>query len=382
MKKKILIIIPSLDVGGGAEKIAASLTNSLSEKFKIYILTFYESKNFYPHKGVYITLKQNSKTWQKLFLPFKIYKKIKSIAPDVIMSFMDYTSIITFFTKFIFQIKVPLIVCSHTNPKIAYKNKLLYLKFFIKLVYPSKWINKIVTVSLETQYIFEKIYRIKHNKIKTIYNGININEIQKLKDEKVSDYNNIFYNNDVIKFITIGSLRKVKGHDSLINSYLSVKNHLPNSKLIIIGDGPLRNELKQLIEKLALKDDVLLMGLRKNPYKYMANSDIFVFSSKYEGFPNVLLEALACGLPIISTDCETGPREILDNGKYGLLVKVMDTNDLAEKMINLAHNTPLLEDLSKLSIKRADYFDIDKFLKKWINLIENEIKLTGNPNHS
>jgi glycosyltransferase involved in cell wall biosynthesis len=91
---------------------------------------------------------------------------------------------------------------------------------------------------------------------------------------------------------------------------------------------------------------------------------------------------LACGLPIISTDCETGPREILDNGKYGLLVKVMDTNDLAEKMINLANDTPLLEDLSKLSIKRAEHFDIDKFLKEWINLIENEIKLTPNPNHS
>jgi glycosyltransferase involved in cell wall biosynthesis len=374
MKKKILIIIPSLDVGGGAEKIAASLTNRLSEKFKIYILTFYDAKNIYPYKGVYITLKQNSKTWQKLFLPFKIYKKIKSIAPDIIISFMDYTSIITFFTKFIFQIKVPLIVCSHTNPKIAYKNKLLYLKFFIKLVYPSKWINKIVTVSLETQYMFEKIFKIKHNKIKTIYNGININEIQKLKDEKVSDYNNIFYNNEVIKFITIGSLRKVKGHDSLIKSYLSVKNHLPNSKLIIIGDGPLRKELEQLIENLKLKNDVLLMGLRKNPYKYMAKSDIFVLSSKYEGFPIVLLEALACGLPIISTDCETGPREILDNGHYGLLVDKNNFDDLTNKMLLLAKNKDLMKKYSILSLERVQYFDFNHVSGKWIKFLETQFK--------
>jgi len=374
MKKKILIIIPSLDVGGGAEKIAASLTNRLSEKFKIYILTFYKSKNIYPYTGVYITLKQNLKTWQKLFLPFKIYKKIKSIAPDIIISFMDYTSIITFFTKFIFQIKVPLIVCSHTNPIIAYRNKLWYLKFFIKLVYPLKWINKIVTVSLGTQYMFENIFKIKHNKIKTIYNGININEIQKLKNEKVSDYNNIFYNNDVIKFITIGSLRKVKGHDSLINSYLNVKNHLPNSKLIIIGDGPLRKELEQLIEKLELKDDVLLMGLRKNPYKYMAKSDIFVLSSKYEGFPNVLLEALACGLPIISTDCETGPREILDHGKYGLLVDENNFDDLINNMLLLAKNQDLMKKYSILSLERAEYFDFNHVSGKWIKFLETQFK--------
>jgi glycosyltransferase involved in cell wall biosynthesis len=374
MKKKILIIIPSLVLGGGAEKIAASVTNRLSEKFKIYILTFYESKNIYPYKGNYITLKQNSKTWQKLFLPFKIYKKIKSIAPDIIMSFMDYTSIITFFTKFIFQIKVPLVVCSHTNPKIAYRNKLWYLKFFIKLVYPSKWINKIVTVSLETQYMFEKIYKIRHNKIKTIYNGISINEIQKLKNEKISDYNNIFYNNDVIKFITIGSLRKVKGHDYLIKAFSKVKDQLPNSKLIIIGDGPLRKELEQLIEKLSLKDDVHLMGLQKNPYKYMAKSDIFVFSSKYEGFPNALLEALACGLPIISIDCETGPREILDHSKYGLLVDENNFDDLINNMLLLAKNKDLMKKYSILSLERAEYFDFNQVSGKWIKFLETQFK--------
>jgi len=166
----------------------------------------------------------------------------------------------------------------------------------------------------------------------------------------------------------------VKGHDSLINSYLIVKNHLPNSKLIIIGDGPLRNELEQLIEKLALKDEVLLMGLRKNPYKYMAKSDIFVLSSKYEGFPIVLLEALACGLPIISTDCETGPREILDNGHYGLLVDKNNFDDLTNKMLLLAKNKDLMKKYSILSLERAQYFDFNHVSGKWIKFLETQFK--------
>ena len=372
MKKKILIIIPSLTIGGGAEKIAASLTNRLSEKFEISILTFYDFKNIYPHKGVHVSLKQNSKTWQKLFLPFKIYKKIKSIAPDIIMSFMDYTSIITFFTKFMFHIKVPLIVCSHTNPKIAYRNKLWYIKFLTKLVYPSKLVSKIVTVSFETQYILEKNFKINHNKIKTIYNGIDIDEIQNLKNERISIYDKIFYNKDLIKFIIVGRLREEKRHNYLIRAFSKVKTHLPNSRLIIIGDGPLRKELEQLIEKLKLKNDVLLMGLRRNPYKYMANSDIFILSSRYESFPIVLLEALACGLPIISTDCKTGPREILDNGKYGLLPDENNFEDLINNMLLLAKNKDLMKKYSLLSLERAEYFDFNNVAAKWIKFLETQ----------
>jgi glycosyltransferase involved in cell wall biosynthesis len=265
---------------------------------------------------------------------------------------------------------------------MQFKDNMSYLNFLIKIFYPIKIVNRIVSNSKGVGDVLRDYYGIEAQKLKIINNGIDIENINNMKKNKISEYKELFYNKDLIKFIIVGRLRVEKGHDYLIKAFSIVKKQLPNSRLIIIGDGPLRNELEQLIEKLALKDDVLLMGLRKNPYKYMANSDIFVFSSKYEGFPNVLLEALACGLPIISTDCETGPREILDNSKYGLLAKVMDINDLAEKMINLANNTPLLEELSKLSIKRAGHFDIKKSLKKWINLIENEIKLTSNPNYS
>ena len=112
----------------------------------------------------------------------------------------------------------------------------------------------------------------------------------------------------------------------------------------------------------------------ENPYKYLAQSDIFVLSSLLEGFPNVIIEALACGLPIISTNCESGPNEILANNKYGFLTKIMDSEDLAQKMIHLAENNELMTKYSKLSLKRAEDFNQVKILKEWITLIDNLLK--------
>ena len=110
--------------------------------------------------------------------------------------------------------------------------------------------------------------------------------------------------------------------------------------------------------------------MKENIYKYVKNSNIFILSSITEGLPTVLLEALACGLPIISTNCETGPIEILDRGHYGFLVKVGDAKDLAEKMIYLASNKDKMKEYSKKSLKRAEFFDLEKISKQWIDLIE------------
>jgi len=160
----------------------------------------------------------------------------------------------------------------------------------------------------------------------------------------------------------------------LINAFYKTKQEIENSILLIIGFGPLRDKLEKLIKKKNLEDDIILLGLQENPYKYMAKSDIFVLPSILEGFPNVLLEALACGTPIISTNCESGPYEILDNNRYGFLTKTMDAEDLADKMIFLARNKEAIKKYSKLSLMRAENFNEEKFLNEWLNLIENYLK--------
>ena len=218
--------------------------------------------------------------------------------------------------------------------------------------------------------ILEKEYLIDRDKIITIYNGINPKKIKNLKDEVITEYREIFDNDKIIKFITVGRFCEEKGYEYLIKAFSEVRKQIPESKLILIGDGPLYNTIKNLIKKERLEKDIILLGLRRNPFKYLSKSDIFILSSITEGLGIVILEALACEIPIISTDC-VGPKEILDNGKYGLIVKKMDSKELAEKMIILANDKKLLNLYSNQSFKRAEFFDIEKITDLWRNLINS-----------
>ena len=378
MKNKILFIIESLKIGGGAERITSILTKRISGKYELYLLTLKHFSNIYPYSGKYYSLQINLN--QKKFYKFlrlhnlvnsiKIYKLITSISPNLIISITDYTNLITILTKTLFKIKIPLITVIHCNPRLVYKKNMPIFNFLLKIFYRLNSVNKIISVSREVENILEKDYNIRRNKLKTIYNCIDLNYINGMMEEEILEFKHIFDDDSIIKFINVGRLDFVKGHKYLIEAFSKVKRQIPYSKLIIIGEGPLRDELEQTIRKKKLENEILFLGFKSNPFKYMAKSDIFVLSSIMEGLPMVLLEALACGLPIISTDCETGPREIINNGQYGFLVNVMDAKDLSEKMILLASDTKLKEKYSKLSLNRANYFEIERIIDQWVNLID------------
>lgn len=379
MPKKILFLVDSLRVGGGIERVISSYTKMLSRNYMIYILTFRDFKNLYSFKGHYYSLKENiiKKNW--IFNLFQIYsliriksifKMVKKISPDIIISNMYYTDIFIILTKMLFRIKIPLIIAIHTNPKMRF-GVFSYLNFILKVLYSSNYVKKIVTVSKELQLILQFNYRIKKKKILTIYNGINLENIQQLSTEKILDYKELFYNNKIFKFITLGHLVELKGHKYLIEAFSKAKDEIYNSKLIIIGNGPIRLKLEALIRKLELENDIILLGFKKNPFKYIAKSDIFVLSSLYEGLPTVLIEALACGIPIISTDCQTGPKEILGKCKYGFLVETKNTEELAKKMILLAKDMEIRKKFSSLSKKRSEFFDLKKTLDQWNKIIND-----------
>jgi len=370
MKKKILFLIPTLRIGGGAERVLSSITKKLSEKYEIHILTIFHFNNLYPFKGKYYSLKENLYFGRLILRLFKIYKITRRISPDIIISFLEFTNIWITFVKILFHLKIPLIVSIRSNPNLFYSGSTRYYKFLIKFLYSLKIVNAIIPVTNEIKNILIMDYGITKNKLKTIYNGVDIELIKLLAKEEIIDFKEIFYNNELIKFITIGSLKEVKGHKYLITAFSKVVKEIPNSKLIIIGEGPLRKELEMLIEKLALSNNIILMGRKKNPYKYLSNTNIFILSSITEGFPNVLIEAMGLGLPIISTNCETGPKEILQNGKYGILVKIKNSEDLAKNMIALARNKIALTSFSKKSVQRVKKFQLQKILNNWIELIE------------
>ncbi|MFO7809977.1 MAG: glycosyltransferase [Candidatus Delongbacteria bacterium] len=171
-----------------------------------------------------------------------------------------------------------------------------------------------------------------------------------------------------------------------MRAFSSVAKEVPDSRLIIIGDGDRRNYLEALVLDLELTNRVFIIGSRDNPYKYIKNSDIFVLSSVYEGFGIVLIEAMACGLPVISTDCKSGPAEII-SGESGVLVPVPDgkmysasdpltdeEKNLAAEIIKLLRDKNKQERLKELNLLRAADFSAESVIPQWETLIKEQVK--------
>jgi len=218
--------------------------------------------------------------------------------------------------------------------------------------------------SIDLKKDLEKKFNIIKKKIEIIYNPIDSEKIMKLKEEEVEDLR--------IKgcksfIIAVGRLTKQKGYPYLLRAYSRICKEI-YEKLIILGTGEDEEKLKSLVNELGIRDSVFFLGFQKNPYKFMKRASLFVSSSLWEGFPNVILEAKALGVPVISTDCHSGPSEIITNGKNGILVPPADEKALSEAMLNLLKNKNLRRRFSIKGKKRAEYFSIEKILPQYEEL--------------
>jgi glycosyltransferase involved in cell wall biosynthesis len=161
--------------------------------------------------------------------------------------------------------------------------------------------------------------------------------------------------------LSVGNLKPQKDHESLLRAFAQLPSSI-RPKLIILGDGPLRERLGALIVELGLAGRVEILGFVSDPFPWFRSADLFVLSSRWEGFGNVLVEALECGLPIVSTDCPSGPAEILDRGRYGMLVPVGDVQSLARAITRSLGAAP---DRDRL-ISRSQEFSIQKISEQYL----------------
>jgi len=247
--------------------------------------------------------------------------------------------------------------------------------------------NVVVSKGLVRELI--KDFKIKEEKIKLIYNSTNVEKIKKLSEEPLElRYQEIFKNPIVIN---IGNLVEQKGQWHLIRAFKEAKKIKKDLKLVILGEGELRSYLRGLVKNLNLENDVYLLGWQKNPFKFLSKSKLFVLSSLWEGFGIVILEAMACGIPVIASDCKVGPREILapdtdidhqtrdiEYTNYGILTPPFDgrfyksghpltrsEKILSEAIIEIFTNKSLSDDLVVKSRQRVEDFNIKKIIKEW-----------------
>jgi len=373
---KIAFIINSLK-GGGAERVLQILSAYLAKGgYDIHIILLEKEKLAYDidERINIITLKTSilaKGNGKIIFIPFQsfeLYKTLKELQIDYAISFLVRANLVFSFTKIFSNRRVVISQRNYTEREYggkSFKNRIM--NFLIKKFY--KKADSIVVISEGIKESLVRYYQLPEEKIVKIYNPIDLNKavtINTHKEEKLK----INFSEDLFYFITIGRLIPQKDHQTLLYAFGKIHSEYPKSKLLILGEGAGRKNLESIIAKLHLEDSVSLVGFVKNPFDYLQRSDIFVLSSQYEGFGNVLVEAMALGLPVLSTDCPSGPDEILSNGKYGLLTQVGHSDELALAMKKMLDKNKQKEYKMK-SLERAKDFDVTIIAEQYLNILQN-----------
>lgn len=369
---RIFLLSSSLN-SGGAERVISILANHFSAFFEeVYLITHSRKENdfFDLNKKVkrieLIPLIKTNNVIKKIQNNEVAVKElgdcIRNLKPDIIISFLTQVNVRALVAN---KRSVPLIISERTNPGRQRIEKIW--KILRYLLY--KRADKIV---VQTVGISNQLLKIPGTakKLVIIPNPIPDYSLQALDDaEGVIERYNL---QDKILIGTMGSLVYAKGHDILIEAFKKISRNM-DCTLIIIGEGDQRSYLSELINRYNLSEKVLLVGKVKNPFNIIKKFKLFIFSSRYEGFPNALLEAMSLGLPVISFDCETGPGELITNNWNGILVKNGDVDQLAVEILNLWENKALQSKLSENSKKVTKRYAEKVILKKWIDLIHETI---------
>jgi glycosyltransferase involved in cell wall biosynthesis len=260
--------------------------------------------------------------------------------PNAMLSVFGYVNIIALWAWRLAGVRTRLFVNEQNTVSLEAGNasswSVRVTPRLIKHFYP--WANGIVTVSQGVRDDLAHLTNIPEERISVIFNPSVVGS-DVLEKAQVPLNHPWFKPGQPPVLIAVGRLQIQKDYPTLIQAFAQVRRVRP-VRLLILGEGTERPLLEQLIAELGLQQDVHLPGFVKNPYAYMAKSSLFVLSSRWEGLPTVLIEALCCGTPAVATDCPSGPREILENGRYGRLVPVGDVDALANAItLSLSNNT-------------------------------------------
>jgi glycosyltransferase involved in cell wall biosynthesis len=406
-KKNIGILIGSLEVGG-AQTMALQLLKLLTQNgFNAYLFSMDKNKdsrlpgNRSMQKQIsrrIILLSQSSvtrgpviKAISAVMIYSRLVRLIREKEIDVMISFMERANILNLLLK---SVKTKIISIRIHVQRL--NDKSLLKQWVIKMLYPFllKRADIVNFNSLESAGSFSSKFSIDKKKISVIHNFCDPDHLTKKSLESVQWTYDYLFEKQVI--VSSGRLVRQKGHHELIRAFADLCQTNEQAMLMIIGEGPLRKELVELSRSLGIKERVVFENFHKNLVACLKKSTVFVLSSHVEGFPNVLLEALSIGLPVISTDCSSGPRELLapdtdpfvktqtiDYAQFGVLTppfnSVTINNDslsYAEKNLSrairiLLEKNEMRDHYRQNARARAVMFSEKNIQQKWLELFEN-----------
>lgn len=382
LKPKITFLINSL-TKGGAERVLLTLAERfLIEGYRVTIISLTKN-NMYPIPDgldmVYLSRMTDSrKLINMIVMPYHAWKLKKYISINrisLVQSHLfraNYVNVLSkvFGSKHIVQVANRSVASRYLSSGANGKVNL----FLMRYLYPKA--DKIICVSYKMLEDLDNLFSFTNKKV-VIYNPYDIKKIISSANEKVIEFN---FHDEYKYIIAIGRLIPLKRYHEIINVLAKLDR---NIELILLGDGEEKNSLKALAQELLVSDRVHFLGRVENPFKFIKRSDLFICASETEGFPNVLVEAMICKTAVISTDCNSGPREILapktdvkyqlqdglEKAEYGVLYPVGDSDRLEEAITLLLNNAELRKYYEKTAYERSQDFSVEKIGLKYKEVI-------------
>ncbi len=362
--KQAAILMPSLR-GGGVEKVSLILAEELIKRGVDLDLVVINTINsaYTPNPNINLI---DLKTKQIRYALPALVKYLRTARPEIMFSAETPVNSLALVGKIITGYPKRIVVSEHNHLSSVTRHATRLgdhiRPLLVKYLYPRA--DLIVPVSNGIANDLIASYKVNKNKVRTIYNMFDIKAIISSSQAKTEHPWLDKYAPPLI--INAGRLSPQKDQATLIKAFAILRTRMA-CRLLILGEGTERSNLLELAQKLNVADDMLMPGFVSNPFAFVAQARVFVLSSAWEGLPTALIEALACGTPVVSTDCPSGPAEILEDGKFGPLTPVGDEHALAEAILKtLEHPLP-----AAILRQRALDFSIENIIPKYLEIFQS-----------
>lgn len=362
-RKRLALLLPDMR-GGGAERVALNLCHAFVEAGHDVDLVLLAAEGellpLVPREVRVFEL--GSKRLRGALLPF--FRYLRRRRPDAVQVSMWPLTVIGLLAHRLARSPARILVSDHSAlskhipPSAGLAHRLL--KASVRLFYPLA--DARILVSGNAAEDMARFSGLKRDQLDVIYNPVR----EPGHPSAGFDLEALWGRERRSRILTVGTLKEQKNHALLIRAFARLRRRRP-ACLMIVGEGRLRGDLECLAATEGVADDVIMPGFFTDPWPFYASADLFVLSSDYEGFGNVIVEAMHCGTPVVSTDCEAGPREILDGGRYGALVPCNDAGALAEAML-VALSQPVDKTVLQSRAKRISGKEVtsDRYLELMI----------------